>query len=207
LPDSGVAMRDSHPWKTARWIHSVVVSLLFAPPVAAQVLEDRSPAIKAAYLLQIPRHVFWPKTKAEALNGKPGQSELRIIVIGNSPTYRVLEALSTKSSALPYRVVVRRKRSVSALTETDVKWTHIVYVPAQRDCRLVQAAYPSQPYLLVTDGARGTEAGAAVAFYISENKVRLELAPYQASARGIEFSSKLLRIAGTVRRGPNQAQR
>lgn len=201
-------MSASHPWQFARkWALVLIAVLGFIDAGHAQVLQDQSPAVKAAYLLQIPRYCFWPDEKRKYLEPEDGEGELHVVTVGEAPSCRALKALESKADRLPLRLRVRTRSSAAHLTREDVQWAHVVYAPQQDECLAIHLAYPAASVLLVTDGLGGTRSGAAVAFYLSENKVRLELAPYQASTRGIQFSARLLKVAGIVRRDGEQARR
>jgi len=198
----------SHP------IHRMVVlvGFLFAAAGASETAEavqngarrDRSPAIKAAYLVQFARYVWWPPSGKKT--GKSRLDRVHILVINADSVGTQLARLQARAS-LPIRPVVRRVRALAELRAADIQWSHIVYVPDPAVARLVAAAHPNKPVLLVTDGRWGTRSGAAIAFYRSDNKVRLEIAPHNASRRGLELSSRLLRVAGAISRDAGETPR
>ena len=200
-------MGRSHP------THCVVLVLSFvlvaarasaASNGAERGYRGRSPAIKAAYLVQFARYVWWPVDRQG--KGRARLDRVHILVVG-APQVRDQLAHLERKENLAVRPVVRYVARIAALSAADVAWSHIVYTPDPAIARLLTAAHPDRPILLVTDGRGSTRSGAAIAFYLSANKVRLEIAPRNASSRGLELSSRLLRVAGAISRHTGETSR
>ncbi len=200
-------MGRSHPTHCAVFVLGLFVvaaGTSGAGNEARQGYRDRTPAIKAAYLVQFARYVWWPVAGKE--NGRARLDRVHILVVAAPRVSNQLSRLAQLTS-LPVRPAVRYAESLTRVTASDVSWSHIVYAPDPAVARLLAAAHPGRPILLVTDGRGSTRSGAAIAFYLSENKVRLEIAPHNASRRGLELSSRLLRVAGAIRRNAGETPR
>lgn len=168
----------------------VCSGLAGGPPACAGAHVEREYAIKAAFLCHFARYVQWP----EGVSKDP----FIIGVLGNDPFGALLDDLAAARAIGGSRLVVRRFRR-----QEDYTPCHILFVSGSEAERLEAALekVKGSPVLTVGDTRGLARRGVAVNFLIERNKIRFEINPAAAKRAGLKISSKLLRLARSVREG------
>lgn len=166
----------------------LVLLLLVASPLAAQ---DDVPAhqVKAAFIYNFTKFVTWPAASFSS----PSQP-IRLGVMGQ-------DALADALRVVEGRTAQGRSVEVRRLAPgDDPKTCHLLYVAASEAPRLakVLAATSSAPVLTIGDVPGFVIAGGVFNFFVEGDRVRMEVCPARAAARGLRISSKLLQVSRVV---------
>jgi hypothetical protein len=175
--------------RSKRGLHRTLLAalMLIAQPTHSEVYSEE--AVKAAFLNRFTGYMEWPSA-AQA------PSTFTIAVLGGSAVADELSKLlaQRRIKNLPARVLTVR----SAAQASDA---HMLYVGPEYagDLRAVVKTLASRPVLIVTDSARGLDAGSALNFMLVDRRVRFEVSLSAAHQAGIKISSDLLAVAARVR--------
>ena len=156
----------------------------FAEPVS------REYQVKAVFLFNFAKYVTWPAMEI----GERSPAEVRVCVTGNTPFFALLK------SAIQGETLDDRPLQAIALEGLDeARSCQILYVGDLKtaDARAWLAAVRGRQVLTVGDGALNDDT--VIAFVRDENRVRFDINRAAASRRGLNVSSKLLRLARQVR--------
>jgi hypothetical protein len=147
-------------------------------------------AIKAAYLYKFAAFVEWPGTSFLAVD-----SPLNLCIVGFDPFGAQLDRAVAGQKIGDHPVVA--KRLERAHPDADC---HIAYVAGSRAESVPEglAAFRGSPTLTVTDQAMGSARG-AIHFVLKDQRVRFYINDETAEQNRLSISSKLLRLALTVR--------
>lgn len=156
------------------------------PAAPARAQADLEYAVKANYLVRFAAFVAWPPRAFSSPD-----APVVICIAGRDPFGGVLDSAARGQSAHGRPLAVRRLREPTA-----VSGCNIVYVG--RDGGPAVGAAAGQPALVVTDQAAGAGRG-AIHFVIAQARVRFHIDQQQASRNGVEISSRLLKLAISVR--------
>lgn len=184
----------------ATLIAVVAASLVPCAPVARgqEEIIDREYEIKAAFLYNFGRYTEWPE------GSKAADEDFVIGVLGKDPFKGFLTRIAKRKKIRGRRIVVRHFRSA-----TEYEPCEILFVAktgagddekktASERLRAAVEATKGSPTLLVADGQGLARAGAAIAFFIEENRAKFEINPEAAKRRKLEISSRLLRLSKIV---------
>lgn len=168
---------------------AVVVCLWLPSPAAAQQAGPLEANVKAVFLYHFTKYVSWAPKK-----GDPAFAELRICVTASDAFYSLL-----KSTIEGEDVDGRALQLVALDGLDDAKTCQILYVGDSQtpDAREWLAAVRGHQVLTVADGALNDET--VIAFVRDDNRVRFDINRAAASRRGLNISSKLLRLARQVK--------
>lgn len=133
--------------------------------------------IKAAFLLNFARFVEWP----------PGDGKITICVLGDDPFGPLLDRTVQGESVRGRRLEVQRIRSLE---------NHACQVVYTRN----NLAEAGTGVLTVGEGNRFLEQGGMIAFLLEDRRVRFDINLQAAAAAQIQISSRLLKVARTVKR-------
>jgi hypothetical protein len=146
--------------------------------------------LRAVFLFNFSKYVTWPV----AGNGDRRPSEIRICVTANDGFFNLLKA------AVQGEDVDGRPLVPIALDGLDAARTcQILYVgdAQSAEARSWLSAVRGRQVLTVADGALSDEV--VIAFVRDDNRIRFDINRASAGRRGINVSSKLLRLAREVR--------
>lgn len=148
-------------------------------------------AVKAAFLYRFASYVEWPPDSPV--------SPFVIAVAGDEQAARQLEALLPRTMVNRQPVVVRR-----VVRAADLDGVHILYVGpgGLARTRSLRAVARERPILIVTDDARGLDAGAVINFVAVNRNVRFEISLIAADRARLKIDSALLSVAARVERRP-----
>lgn len=159
------------------------VALVFLTAAAARAVPPSSVELKATFLIAFGDFVQWPETRGRALR------PLVIAVVDSPEIAAQLEKLSALEPA---------ERSVEVVRLTRVPPTvqcHILYVPPGREHEVPWVELARHATLLVGESAEFEAHGGVIRFLAERNRVRLRVNLPAAVERGLNISSRLLRVA------------
>lgn len=148
-------------------------------------------AVKAAYLYKFAPFVDWPPSAFASAT-----SPFQLCILGRDPFGANLDQAVSGQRVDEHRVVVRRLDRVDAASGC-----HVLYLGASSSQTTAEAlrAVRGLPILTVSDNGR--EGGAIIKFLVRDNRVRFDIDTAAAAASHMTISSKLLRLAMSVRPG------
>jgi hypothetical protein len=147
--------------------------------------------VKAAFLYNFAKFVEWPEGSF-AKTGDP----IVIGVLGDNPFGRTLD------NSVAGKTVDERPLMVRYFSSADkIEPCHILYVSLSERRRLgtVIEALKNKHTLTVGETNDFTAGGGIIGFTLEEGKVRFEINSAASQRAGLKISSKLLKLATTVR--------
>ena len=172
----------------SKYRHAAVLSLLLQlwPPASAHDTSVPSPdtELKVAFLYNFALYTQWPSVPAHGLV---------FCVLGHDDLGTALDAIA-KRQINKQRIWVQRLDAHADITDC-----HLVYLPGVHDAKSVLATrgLHEKPILSVTDAA--TDEWAMVRLGHNGNRLVFDINNTSARAAGLVLSSKLLRLARSVR--------
>jgi hypothetical protein len=158
-----------------------------SPSAVGSPLESQ---VKAAYVLNFINLTEWP---AAALG--PASAPFRVCLAGTSQLRTALEDTVKGESVHGHPVVVDR------LTSEAAPMCQVIFVPASDAAQvpdLMRAVGPAA-VLFIGETDAFLRAGGAVRFVVDQGHVRFDVNRRSAEQRGLTLSSRLLRVARSVR--------
>lgn len=167
-----------------------VGSLVLLLPNSAWSDISREDRIKAALIFKLVKFVEWPAT---ALGGK---DPLEFCVLGSSGVADALAAADGK----PVRDRLARVRRVDALSATEIKGCHVLYIPgtAREIGGGMPAALRGRATLTVSDAPDFARRGGMIGLGSGENKISFEISLRTAREGGLAPGAPLLELATIV---------
>ena len=161
-----------------------------AGAVRAAAVSGTEANIKAVFLFNFSKYVTWPPIAI----GERSPTELRICVPGNDSFFAVL-----KSAVQGEEVDGKPLQPVALDGLDDAKTCQILFVGNSQtaDARAWLAAVRNAQVLTVAEGALTDDT--VIAFVRDNNRIRFDINRAAAARRGLNVSSKLLRLARQVR--------
>ena len=147
--------------------------------------------VKAAFLYQFTRFVEWPSSAFADSN-----SPFVIGILGDDPFGHSLDDAVRGKDVAGRRIVVKRSGSLSELTNYQM-----LYVSASEGNRvssIIDKAGQSNA-LTVSDIERFAREGGIIELKTTDGKVGFEINTTAAKRSALKISSKLLRLASSVR--------
>jgi hypothetical protein len=147
--------------------------------------------VKAAFLYNFAKFVDWPDG-AFAKDSDP----VVIGVLGENPFGKTLDESVEGRTVNERPLVVRYFK-----TAEEIRPCHILYI-AHSDRRRLRAAFDAvkdKHTLTVGETIDFTEAGGIIGFTLEDGKVRFGINSAASQHAGLKISSKLLKLATTVR--------
>lgn len=175
--------------KLIRILRQACLALALAPCVlAAQPVQENM--IKAAFVYNFVLFTEWPQ---EALQGS---ESINICVNAASDMQEALLVLN-KKSAKGQRLKVLQKISL----DQDLNQCHVLYIDRLDRAKWagIKKTTADSRMLTITDDAEIGRSGAMIVLELSENKMVFDIDQGAARKSRLIFSSKLLRLARTVR--------
>lgn len=150
-------------------------------------------AVKAAFLYRFASYIEWPEDA-------PATGPFVIAVYGAENVAKQLDELLPRMTVHGRPALVRRVTRAS-----ELEGVHILYVgprePLARS-RSVRETAILLPILIVTDDARGLDAGGVINFIDQSRNVRFEVSLAAADRARLKIASALLSVAVRVERRP-----
>jgi hypothetical protein len=185
----------SRDWRSA----AVIALVVLAPPgstVSAQTAAaNRPPAaaendVKAVFLFNFAKYVTWPALDI----GERSPTEMRVCVTAIDPLFPLLK------SAIQGETLDGKPLTPVVLDGLDeARNCQILYVGDTQtmDAKAWLAAVRGRQVLTVGDRALNDDT--VIAFVRDENRIRFDINRAAAERRGLNISSKLLRLARQVK--------
>lgn len=167
-----------------------VAACLYAASTAAQTPSAAENNVKAVFLFNFAKYVTWPAMEI----GERSPAEVHVCVTSESPFFTLLK------TAIQGETLDGRPLQPVALDGLDAaKNCQILYVGDTRsaDAKAWLSAVRGRQVLTVGDGALNDDT--VIAFVRDENRIRFDINRVAASRRGLNVSSKLLRLARQVK--------
>ena len=169
-----------------------LLGLLLGRPSAALLPNEKEHAVKAAYLYNFLGFVTWPKEAFPSTD-----APYRVGVVGRDPFDGALdEALRGK------RVQGRAVRVVRFKSAKEIRSCHVLFVPdgEAKHAEAIRKATAKQAVLIVGETRDFARHTATINFYRQKGTIRFEINVDEAGVRGLQISSKLLKLARILRR-------
>lgn len=164
----------------------LLLAIFTLRPMAAVAEDSLEWAVKATYLVKFLPFITWPPSAFPTTD-----SPFTLCVAGADPFGALLDRAAEGQTFGGRALRVRRLEIPAAAAECQ-----LVYIAPENARQFLQAVQ-GRPVLTVTDG----EAEAMLNFVVTEGKVRFTIDEDAARGSGLDISSKLLRLAVSVRRG------
>jgi uncharacterized protein DUF4154 len=153
-------------------------------------------AVKAAFVFNFVKYVDWPA-------GAFADSESPIVigVLGDNPFGPTLDRMLQGKAVNGRRIVTRRLARAD-----ESKSVHLLFICRSEKERLGQIVNTlnASSVLSVADIEQGVERGTAISFAVEHGRVGFSVNLEAAERAGLHVSSKLLRVAQSVRRSSAQ---
>ena len=152
--------------------------------------ESVAEQIKAAYLLQFARFVYWPGHA-----GADAGSSLILGVMGPDPMVGALERVVAGKTVRSRPVEVKQFSSADQIDRCD-----ILFVPrsASKYARGVLTTVANRPILTVSDREGFAAGGGMIELLLIDDSVRFAINNAAAEHAGLKLSSELLRVAYSI---------
>lgn len=147
--------------------------------------------LKAAYLYNFILFSEWPKTAFE------GESTPFIIHVYEDDAFTA----KLKKDLKDKKAHGRSFQVETINSPADAKGSHVIYIPASENRRIPQLleSVKGKPVLTVGDSPQFLEQGGIINFLVHEKQLRFEINVAAAEKGDMSISSKLLRLAITVK--------
>jgi hypothetical protein len=165
-----------------------LLCLTLAPPVrAAERVGGAQSQLMAAIILNFARFTEWPPTRFATATAP-------IVLCADSS-----DPFTASLGALDGQVVGARRLSVRRMTTEDFgPECHLAFIPPARASTTRLSTLEQQGVLLIGEGEDFARSG-AIALVRVGREIRFEVNDRVAQRSGVKLSSKLLRLALTVR--------
>lgn len=149
--------------------------------------QSEIPRAQAMFIYNFSRLIEWPASY------KTGP--FVIGVMGASPALTELEAYTLNKTVGAQAIMVKKFN-----TPAEIANCHILFVPFAKAKSLpeIVTTLGSKSTLLISEKSGAINEGAAINFLIVGDKLKFEIKPSTASAKGINLSSKLNEMAHKV---------
>lgn len=186
----------SHLMKTTAFASRILMALVLvvsltlgAAPHASLADNNREYQLKAAYLLNFARFVYWPEQSFAA-----DDSAFTICVYGDNPFDGALNSLSSKQiNNRPIEIRFFEQQQAEAQCQ-------IAFFPgtAQAIYNSLKKQLPAH-VLTVSEYDGFCEDGGMIEFIQVDNKIRFEINLTSSTENGIKYRSQLLEVAERLR--------
>lgn len=173
------------------WFKYFALALLASLLAAQSHAELKTHQIKAAYLYQISKFVFWPEQSKQA-------SSFNVCQLGVDRYQGSLQKMAGRT-VFQKPVVIKM---VADLNQAKTCHLLILSSPKAVDKSTLQAWLQKHNILTVVDGSENWDIG-MVSFALEEQRVRLHINLNLAKQSGLSFAANLLEVASVIHRdGP-----
>jgi hypothetical protein len=174
---------------------ALVLVVLSAGAARAQLHETGENAVKAAFLYNFTKFVSWPAAAFE----DPAMP-FNVCVVADPVLRRSVEGMLAGES------VGRRPLKLMTPDVRSVRRCHLAYFgrDASDSVAKMLALLKQAPVLTVGEGERFLSLGGHIAFVVENNRVRFDVNKDAIDRTGLTISSKLLRVARSVKTGGEQ---
>ncbi|RDH82354.1 MAG: DUF4154 domain-containing protein [endosymbiont of Galathealinum brachiosum] len=165
----------------------ILASMIWCGLVQADF--NREYQLKAAYLLNFARFIYWPDQVIES------RDYFNICVIGDSPFEESLDRLSNKK-------IKNKKIKIKYSQDFEREnYCHIVYISDgnKNKYREIINKINGEPILTVSDIDDFANYGGMIGFIRVKNKIKFEINVEKSTKSNIKYRSQLLEVAEKLR--------
>jgi len=158
---------------------------------ASDVMTAEEYQIKAAFLYNFAKFVEFPKQSLA-----PEDREIVIGIIGNDPFGRILDDTVAGKKVDNRGFVIKRFASFD-----EIKSCHVLFISSSEQGNVAEILkkLDGLGILAVSDFASLPDDGVMINFIVKSNRVKFEINLNAAQKAGIKISSKLLKLAVSVK--------
>lgn len=172
-----------------KWVVPLMIVLFASLQATVVHAELKTHQIKAAYLYQISKFVFWPEARKQA-------DAFRVCQLGQDRYEGTLQKMKGRT-VFNKPVLIE---DVSNLDQASDCHLLIISSPQKMNNQKLRDWLASHQVLTVVDGASNTDIG-MVAFVLENQRVRLHINLNLAEHSGLAFAANLLEVASHIERG------
>jgi len=184
-------------WRHAFHLGGLALSIGWMLTMANAQAKNPKPGeyqVKAVYLYNFGKFIRWPAGTAATQSGP-----FAICVLGQDPFGSTLNTTVSGETINGTNIVATRISKPE-----DAGSCHIVFISSSEENRLkeILSTLNHCSVLTVSDLPQFSQHGGMVGFVLDGKKIRFEVNLAPAEHAGLTFSSELLKLAATVRKGP-----
>jgi hypothetical protein len=186
---------DSKPGARAyrTWLMLLLLLSAFLPPRIYGAEEATEQDVKAAFVFNAVKFTEWPQNAFSSET-----APIRIAVIGEEDFAAKLSALLKDKKAHGRSFEVKKIN-----TPADAKGVHVLYCPNAETKRFGQFYdfIKKTPALTIGESGQFLDAGGIINLLIEDDQLRFEIHPEAAEAGNLVISSRVMRLAKTIKKG------
>ncbi len=169
----------------------LVLGVRVGSPAAAAEAQASEDQVKAAFLVNFPKYVEWPKEAFSATN-----SSLVVVILGNPGMAEEFAKMSADKTVNGRSLILKTEPP----TADDPNGWHILFVSTttRRPAEML-AGLKGRSVLTVGDDEKFLEQGGTIRLVRREQNIRLQVQLAAAQAAQLKISSKLLSVADVVK--------
>lgn len=175
-------------WRQGR-LKFFVLGLLVSTQAVFSYGELKTHQVKAAYLYQISKFVFWPDSSKQ-------QSSFNVCQLGSDRYQGSLQKMAGRT-VFKKPVVVKR---VANLEQANTCHLLLISSPESQNKTQLREWLQANNVLTVVDGPDNWDIG-MVAFALEDQRVRLHINLNLARMSGLGFAANLLEVASVIHKG------
>ena len=177
------------------WLTFLLLTLWSASPIIlnARAGTASETEVKAAFLYNFAKFVEWPPTAFAS-----EEAPIKVVVVGDEEFATKLASLLKDKKALGRSFEVKKFSSAQ-----ELKTAQIVFVPNSETKRFPQTleVIKNLPVLTVGESAQFLNLGGMINFVVQDAQLRFEIYPEAAEKARLVISSKLMRLAKSIKKG------
>ena len=173
----------------------VSAALLHGTAMAARGADLTEYDVKAAFLYNFAKFVEWPAQAFER------DGTMRLCILGEDPFGTALDRIVDSRPPQDRKLVVRRVGRIP-----NGHSCHILFISSSESARVDEILDQTKgnSVLTVGDTTGYSRRGVVINLVVERNKVRFDVNLHAADQANLKISSKLLKLASTVRGKPSQ---
>lgn len=175
-----------------RWVVPFMAVLLMCCQISVCQAELKTHQIKAAYLYQISKFVFWPEARKQA-------DSFQVCQLGPDSYGGNLDKMSGRTVFNKPVTIL----SIDSLSQGENCHLLILSKPDVVKPNVLRKWLASHSVLTVVDGEQHWDVG-MVAFVLEKQRVRLHINLGLAELSGLTFAANLLEVASEIHSGKDQ---
>ncbi|MCE5315086.1 MAG: YfiR family protein [Armatimonadota bacterium] len=147
--------------------------------------------LKSAYIFNFVKFVEWPDGSFSDAN-----SPIVIGILGDDPFGNTIDNAVANKTVNGRKLHIHRFKKAS-----DLKQVHVLYISASEDKHLMDTfnVLKDKPVLTIGETGSYARSGGIIRFLNEDNKIRFSIYADKAKKVGLKISSKLLKLAKTVK--------
>jgi len=171
-------------YKVIKVICLCLLPLLAALHCSGQVTDYK---VHANIIYRFTKYVEWP--------GNKQAGDFVIGIVGDSPLYEELQALTSNKSVGNQKIVVKK---LSAGATSYVCQILFISQEESRNLKRIALLTADQPVLLITEENGLAKKGSCINFIIVDDRLKLEINKNNVLSRNLNIASELLKLATVI---------